>query len=225
VFPGSISGTDSSFWHAFVFSVQTFSTVGYGTFSPFSNWSHIFVIIESILSVFVTALLTGLIFSKFSRPNARIIFSKNILINNFDGKRTLMLRMGNLRANQIAEAQVRMMVLKSFKTAEGQTIRRQIDLKLVRSLSLFFALTWSVMHIIDEDSPLYKVTAEDFIDQNIEIGVSVIGYDASFSQSIHANGIYAPEDVVFEKYFQDVFETQNGKVVSLNYQKFHELAT
>ncbi|MEQ1664117.1 MAG: ATP-sensitive inward rectifier potassium channel 10, partial [Bdellovibrionales bacterium] len=162
------------------------------------------------------ALLTGLIFSKFSRPNARIIFSKNILINNFDGKRTLMLRMGNLRANQIAEAQVRMMVLKSFKTVEGQTIRRQIDLKLVRSLSLFFALTWSVMHIIDEESPLYNVTAQDFIDQNIEIGVSVIGYDASFSQSIHANGIYSPEDVIFEKYFQDVFETHNGKVTSLN---------
>ena len=110
IFPGSVAGTNNSFWHAFVFSVQTFSTVGYGAFSPFSDWAHLIVIIQSVLSVFVTALLTGLIFAKFSRPSARIVFSKNILINNFDGQRTLTLRMGNLRANQIAEAQVRTVI-------------------------------------------------------------------------------------------------------------------
>ncbi len=223
--PGSVSGTNGSFWQDFAFSVQTFSTVGYGVFSPKTEWAHAIVIIQSILSVFVTAALTGLIFAKFSRPRARILFSKNILINNFEGKRTLMLRMGNLRANHIAEAQVRIVVLKSFVTAEGETIRRQLDLNLVRSSSLFFALTWSVMHVIDETSPLFNLTTQDLKDQNIEIGISVIGYDSSFSQSIHANCIYAAEDVIFDRYFEDVFTIKNGKVQSLNYMKFHHLKT
>ncbi|MFZ3230657.1 MAG: ion channel [Pseudobdellovibrio sp.] len=221
IFPATLAGTDNSFWHAFVFSVQTFSTVGFGVFSPNSDWAHSVVIIESLLSVFVTALLTGLIFAKFSKPSARIIFSNNILINTFEGKRTLMLRMGNLRANQIAEAQVRMVVLKSTITAEGQHLRRQVDLNLVRSSSLFFALTWSVMHIIDESSPLFGMTHQELIDQDVEVGISVIGYDSTFSQSIHANCIYSPNDMIFDKYFEDVFTSVNGKVVSLNYAHFH----
>lgn len=220
---GALEGTDHSFLHAFAFSVQTFSTVGYGAFHPQNTYAHIIVIIESILSVFVTAVLTGLIFAKFSRPSARIIFSKYVLINQFDGKRTLMFRMGNLRANQIAEAQVSMVALMSFRTEEGQSIRRQIDLKLVRNTSLFFALTWSVMHIVDETSPFFKITPEEMREKNIEIGVSVIGYDSTFSQSIHASCIYSHDDIVFGSYFEDVFSIDNGKVMTLNYHKFNNL--
>jgi inward rectifier potassium channel len=223
IFPDALSGTDKSFWHAFVFSVHTFSTVGYGIFAPHSNWSHVVVIIESIFSVFVTALLTGLIFSKFSRPSARIIFTDKVLINNFEGKRTLMFRMGNLRGNHIAEAQVRVTALKSFKTVEGESIRRQIDLNLVRSTSLFFILTWSVMHVIDETSPIYNMTEKDLVDQNIEFGVSVVGYDSSFSQNIHSNCIYSPKDIVFDRYFEDVFNTKDGQVVAIDYKNFHKL--
>ena len=221
--PNSLSGTDNSFWHAFAFSVQTFSTVGYGVFAPYTNYSHVVVIIESMLSVFVTALLTGLIFSKFARPSARILFTKNLLVNNFDGKRVLTFRMGNLRANQIAEAQVRMMILKSFVSLEGQSLRRQVDLNLMRSSSLFFGLTWTVIHVIDESSPIYNMSLKDLIDQNIEFGVAVTGYDSSFSQNIHASAIYPPEDVIFDKYFEDVFEMENGKITRLNYNKFHNL--
>ena len=221
--PGTVNGTDGSLWQSFCFSVQTFSTIGYGVFSPGTGLGHTVVIAETILSVFVTALLTGLIFSKFSRPSARILFSKNILIHNFDGKKTLTFRMGNLRANQIVEAQVRMVILKSVKTAEGQTLRKQIDLNLVRNSSLFFVLSWSVMHIIDETSPLWGLTAQDFMDQNIDVGVSVIGYDATFMQTIHANAMYEPQDVLFDQYFEDLFDLQNNKVVQINYKKFHDL--
>jgi len=221
--PQTLSGTDTSFWHAFAFSVQTFSTVGYGAFAPKSDVSHLIVIVESVFSIFITALLTGLIFAKFSRPSARIVFSKNVLINNFQGKRTLMLRMGNLRANQIAEAHVRIVALKSVKTAEGQSTRMQIDIPLLRSSSLFFGLSWSVMHEINESSPFFNMTSKDLISQNIEIGVSLIGYDATFSQSIHANCIYSAQDVVFDKYFEDVFEIKNDQVISLDYRKFNNL--
>ncbi|MGZ3724789.1 MAG: ion channel [Pseudobdellovibrio sp.] len=221
--PTTIEGTDGSLWHAFSFSVETFATIGYGEFYPKSDFGHFLVILEALISVFVTAVFTGLIFAKFSKPSARIIFSKNILINNFDGKRTMTFRMGNLRANQIAEAQVRMVALKTFTTAEKQSIRKQVDLKLVRDNSLFFTLTWSVMHIIDETSPLYNTSAEDFKDKNIDIGVAVTGYDSTFSQTIHANVIYSPEDIVFDKYFADVFDMRDGVVRSINYNKFHEL--
>jgi inward rectifier potassium channel len=222
-FPDALSGTDQSFWHSFVFSVHTFSTVGYGVFAPHSNWSHVVVIIESIFSVFVTALLTGLIFSKFSRPSAKIIFTDHILINNFEGKRTLMFRMGNLRTNQIAEAQVKLVALKSIKTVEGENIRRQIDMSLVRSTSLFFALTWSIMHVIDESSPLYNLTQKDIIDQNVEIGVSVVGYDSSFSQTIHANCIYSTQDFLFDRYFEDVFDIQGNQILAINYKNFNNI--
>lgn len=223
LFPQTVAGTDQSFWQAFVFSVQTFSTVGYGAFLPDNNWGHAIVVLESLMSVFVTAVLTGLVFSKFSRPSARILFSKNVLINNFDGRRVLTLRIGNLRTNQIAEARVHVVALKSYVTVEGQTIRRQIDLNLIRGSSLFFALTWSIMHEIDEQSPLYNLTTRDFLEQNIEIAVSVIGYDSTFSQTVHTNCIYEPEDIVFDRYFEDVMESKNGKIQSLHYEKFHHL--
>ncbi len=221
--PGSVQGTDLSLWNAFAFSVQTFSTVGYGAFYPKGDWAHIVVIIESVLSVFVTAVLTGLIFAKFSRPSARILFSKNILITQFDGKKTLMFRMGNLRANQIVEAQVKLMVLKNFKTIEGESIRRQLDIPVVRSSSLFFALSWTVMHIIDENSPLYNLTLKDLMDQNLEIGVSVIGYDSTFSQTIHSNCMYVPTDFIFDRHFEDIFTLKDGRIQSMNYEKFHLL--
>jgi inward rectifier potassium channel len=221
--PDALLGTDGSYWQAFTFSVQTFSTIGYGVFSPKSGPAHAVMVVESLLSVFVTAVLTGLVFSKFSRPTARILFSNNILVHDFDGRRVLALRVGNLRRNQIAEANVRMVALKSFVTPEGQSIRRQLDLPLVRSSSLFFAITWSVMHVIDEKSPLYNLGAEEFAAQDIEIGVSLIGYDSSFSQTIHAGCIYSPEDVVFDRYFADVLEIENGEVRAIHYECFHEL--
>ena len=221
--PTTVHGTDGSLWHAFSFSVETFATIGYGEFYPDSYLGHLLVIIEALFSVFVTAVFTGLIFAKFSKPSARIIFSNNLLINNFDGKRILTFRMGNLRGNQIAEAQVRMVVLKTFITAENQSIRKQVDLKLVRDNSLFFTLTWSVMHVIDESSPLFNVSSEELISKNIDVGVAVTGYDSTFSQTIHANVIYSPQDVVFDRYFADVFDMNNGVVRSINYNKFHDL--
>jgi inward rectifier potassium channel len=181
-FPDALSGTDQSFWHSFVFSVHTFSTVGYGVFAPHSNWSHVVVIIESIFLFFF-----------------------------YWG------------TNQIAEAQVKLVALKSIKTVEGENIRRQIDMSLVRSTSLFFALTWSIMHVIDENSPLYNLTQKDIIDQNVEIGVSVVGYDSSFSQTIHANCIYSTQDFLFDRYFEDVFDIQGNQILAINYKNFNNI--
>lgn len=221
-----LSGTDGSFWHAFVFSVQTFSTVGYGVFSPRTDAAQFITIVESFSSVFVTAVLTGLVFAKFARPTARVVFSKNILIHDFDGRRVLTFRLGNLRDNQIAEAQVSVVALMNFKSRDGQRLRRQVDLKLMRKNSLFFALTWSIYHVVDEESPLFGLTIDDITSRDIEFGVSVIGYDSTYSQTVHASAIYASEDVVFDRYFSDVLDIDksDGTVRAIHYERFHDLA-
>lgn len=221
IFPNTLLGTNGGFFHAVAFSVQTFSTVGYGAFSPSSNYAHGLVIIESFLSVFVTALLTGLVFAKFSKPQAKILFSSNVLINQFDGKKTLMFRISNLRSNHIAEAKIRVVILKNFKTPEGQSIRKQIDLELVRDSSLFFALTWTVMHVIDERSPLFGYDLEKFKNENIEVAVSVIGHDSTMAQTIHSNALYTPDEIVFDKYFKDVVYSEGNKVVAVDLTNFH----
>ncbi len=223
IIPGALSGTDGSLFQSFLFSVQTYTTVGYGSFAPASALAHVIMVCESLLMLFSSAALTGLVFAKFSRPNAKIIFSKSALISQFDGKKCLMMRMGNLRNNTIAEAQVSMLILKTFVTSEGQQTRGQVDLKLRRRTSLFFALSWLVVHEIDEQSPIYGLTSEDLIRQNIELAVSVIGNDSTVSQAVHAGCIYSPDEIIFDRYFEDVIESENGRVKAINYKKFHDL--
>ena len=102
-------------------------------------------------------------------------------------------------------------------------MRQQVDLKVTRSMSLFFALSWLVIHEIDEKSPLFQLTLEQIKEQNIEVGVSVIGHDSTFSQTVHANCVYESSDIIFDQYFVDVIQSSNGKVHSIDYRKFHDL--
>ncbi len=222
-FPQALSGTTGSFFESFLFSVQTYTTVGYGTYAPSTLIAHVIVVIESIMMIFSSAAMMGLVFAKFSRPHAKIIFSKNALISMFNGKNALMMRLGNLRANQINDAQIRLVALENFTTPEGETVRRQVDLKLQRSSTLFFALSWLVVHYIDEQSPLYKLNSEEITKRNIEIAVSVVGNDSTFSQTVNASCIYMPPDILFNRYFEDVIESTNGQIKAINYRKFHNL--
>ena len=222
--PNAIAGSDGSLFESFAFSVQTFSTVGYGVFSPHGYLAHILVIIESTIGVLITAVFTGLIYAKFSRPTARVIFSKNVLITSMDAQSTLIFRAGNLRTNQILEATAKVVLLKGVKTKEGLLMRKQFDIKLIRSETNFFALSWVLMHTIDEQSPLYGVTQKDLVDKKIEIGVSLTGHDETFSQTVFANCLYGPEDFVFDRQFQDVLiNNDQGLVVCVDYTKFHDL--
>lgn len=222
--PESIAGSDGSLFESFAFSVQTFSTVGYGVFSPKGYLAHCLVILESTVSVLVTAVLTGLVYAKFSRPRARVIFSKNILITKMEGRPTLIFRAGNLRANQILEATAKVVLLKGVKTAEGVLMRKQFDISLHRSETSFFALSWVLMHTIDEKSPLYGMTQKDLIDKRIEIGVSLTGHDETFSQTVFANCLYSAEDFVYDRQFKDVLiNNEQGRVAYVDYTKFHDL--
>jgi inward rectifier potassium channel len=221
--PNTIGNSSGTWFEAFAFSVQTFSTIGYGVFHPNTTWAHSLVVLESMGSMLATAVLTGLTFAKFSKPSARIVFSNNVLITQFDSKPTLMIRIGNLRGNQIVEANIRVVALIDFVTPEGEKLRRQIDLKLVRNSTLFFALTWTILHEIDKDSPYFGLSQDDLVKKNMELAVSVIGYDGTLSQTVHANAIYEPGEFVFGKYFADMIGRDQGKVSSIDYNKFHLL--
>ena len=201
---GGIDGMRTgSFWEAFVFSVQTLGTIGYGVMAPHSTAANVVMICESITSVIVIALATGLVYSKFARPTARVAFTSNAVVMQHEGKPTLMFRVGNRRSNVIVEAHVRMMAALLATTAEGRPFYKMHDLKLVRDRMSGMRRGWNVMHVIDETSPFYNLTSEDLATRELEIEISLMGFDDVTMQSVHALHIYTDKQIRFGERFAD----------------------
>lgn len=160
--PDSVSNLENaSFLEALSFSVQTSATIGYGGMLPVTAYGHVLVILEAIVGIFGVALATGILFARASRPRSSVLFSEVAVITKRAGVPTLELRVGNARGNEIIEASMRLVLLREEVTPEGHRMRRLVDLNLVRDSSPLFTLTWTVMHRIDENSPLYGVNAEN----------------------------------------------------------------
>jgi inward rectifier potassium channel len=212
-----------SFGDAFFFSVQTFSTIGYGTMAPKTTYGSVVVTLEAFVGLVTVAMATGLMFAKFSRPTARILFSDKMVIGQRDGKPTLMLRIANERGNDVIEASFRVTVLKAETTAEGERMRRLHDLPLVRGDTPLFSLTFQGMHVIDEKSPLHEVTPELMEEGEMRFIVTVTGLDATFATTIHARHIYHANDVVFGARFVDVISNAPDGRLILDYGKFHDV--
>ena len=214
---GSISGarTDNTLhflMDCFFFSVQTFSTIGYGVMAPSGFVSNLMVAAEAFTGMLSIAVMSGILFARFSRPTARVKFSHNALVTNHRGRQSLVFRMANARLNQVAEAQVSVVLLKSEVTPEGHSMRVQYDLPLLRNRSLFFAGSWIVAHVIDQSSPLFGCTARDLEDTNCEIFVSVTGFDETFSQTINARFSYLFDEVLWSRQFVDMVTRKEGKI-------------
>ncbi|MEG4283223.1 ion channel [Microcoleus sp. A006_D1] len=212
-----------SFKDAFYFSVQTMATIGYGAMYPRTEYANTIVAIEAFFGLWGVAMVTGLGFSRFSRPTARVIFSRVAVIAPFNGVQTLMYRAGNQRFNQILEAQQRATLIRDEVTSEGEFMRRFYDLQLVRSQSPIFALSWTVMHAIDESSPLYELTAKDLIESQAEIVITLTGIDETVSQTIHARHSFVASEIVWNMRFVDIVlrKPDGGRVV--DYTRFHDL--
>ena len=193
-----------SFGDAFMFSVQTIATIGYGHLLPKSPFVNAVVVFESMSSFLGLSLWTGLAFSRFSRPTARVMFSKIAVITTDNGAPTLMFRVANGRSNRIVDASVTMTLLRSEINAEGVEWRRQVDLKLVRARSAVFTLTWTVQHRIDADSPLLALGELTESDTAPQLVVSLIGVDDTFGQPIHAMQYYDAAHVLRGKRFVDI---------------------
>jgi inward rectifier potassium channel len=204
---GDVIEGSHGFIDNFFFSVQTFATIGYGTLSPKSHWANLIVVFESMSGIFGVAMLTGLMFAKFARPSARIFFASRVVITRRNGKPVLMLRLANERGSFVVEAEAHVTVIKSETTREGERMRRVFDLKLVRDNQPWFVMSWMVMHEIDEQSPLYGLTAENIRGQDLRLAINVMGLDTTVGQTLHASTSYTSDAIMFDHRYVDASRT------------------
>lgn len=209
------------FLRAFFFSVHTIATVGYGNVAPRDIFTNIVVVVEIACGIMMIAISSGLMFARFSRPIARILFSSVAVVSPFEGVPTLKFRAANQRNNFILEANVRLSLLHT-EHHNGQQFRRFHDLDLVRSSNPVFALSWLVMHKIDESSPLYGIDGETFAREGHEIVVLMTGFDASMAQQIHARHAYGPSTILWDHEFVDILNVGPSGRRQLDYRRFHD---
>ncbi len=212
------------FWDAFFFSVQTMATIGYGKMAPRTPGANALVAAEALVGMMGLAVVTGLVFAKFSRPTARVLFSQVAVVSPYDKVPSLMFRMANERANQIVEARLHAVLVRNEQTAEGFTVRRVHDLALRRNRSALFALTWTAIHPVTPQSPLYGEDAQSMADKEADIVVSLTGYDETLAQTVHARHAYAPEQVVWGVRFRDILVRLPNGIRAIDYRRFHDVA-
>lgn len=218
---GGVEGVAAdSYFDALSFSVQTMATIGYGVMHPQSQAAESVMIVEALFSIILTALATGLVFAKFSRATGRIAFSRNAVICRHEGQPTLMFRCGNKRSNVIVEAHLRVIASFLTTTAEGQTFYRLRDLALVRDRMAGMRRGWTVMHVIDETSPLYGMDVEAMAKAELEMEISLVGLDDVTMQTVHTIHQYSDRDIKLGHKFVDTMHSlPNGDIV-LDLTKF-----
>jgi inward rectifier potassium channel len=204
------------------FSIETLSTAGYGDMHPQSHYGHFIATVELFTGIFSMSLMTGLIFARFSRPNARLLFADNPVISNHEGKPTLMVRLANERHNIISNATARLWLFKNVVSMEGQAFRRFYELPLVRNESPALALSWTLYHVLDEQSPLYGLNAEDLEASNVSLVLVVSGYDVVAAQTVHARKSYDHPDIRFGHRYADILGTAEDGRLRIDYGRFHQ---
>jgi inward rectifier potassium channel len=220
---GIVNATHGSFSEAYYFSIQTMGTIGYGAMYPKGPIANALVILESVSGLLITAVVTGLVFAKFSHPTARIVFCQTAVISPMEGVPTLMFRVGNERSNQIIDTHIRVVLLRTELTKEGTTFYRMHDLQLTRDRSPALTRSVTVMHPITEKSPLYGQTPESIRTSEVEIQISVMGLDDTSYQPVHAQNAYNDTTIAWGARLADILsEEPNGDVI-LDLRKFHEI--
>ncbi len=221
--PGAVAGArPGNFGDAFFFSVQTIATIGYGQMWPATRYANLLVTVEVLLGILTIALVTGLAFARFSRPTARVLFSRVAVIGPANGEPTLSLRLANERRNQVVQAEVTLSLLRDEVTAEGYFLRRFYDLKLVRARTPVFAMTFVVMHPLDRDSPLYGATPQSLAAEQAEIIVTLTGIDAALAQTIHARASYTADEILFDRRFADIIGVTPDGRRAIDHRHFHD---
>jgi inward rectifier potassium channel len=223
--PRGFSGVDElGFRDAFSFSVQTFATIGYGSIAPKSVYANTLVTVEALMGLMFTAIATGLVFAKFSRPRARVLYSRTMVVTTRHGKPCLQFRVVNERGNDLVEAAMRLTLVKTETTREGPRMRRLYDLRLERSNSPLFALSWVVMHVIDEESPLFGETEQSLADDEVLFIAMLTGIDGTLSQTVYTRHLYEFHDIRWGHRFVDVVQVRpddHGLIIDV--RKFHDV--
>lgn len=212
-----------SFADAFWFSVQTFATIGYGNLAPASTFAHVVVTIESFCGMLSVALGTGILFAKFSLPKARVAFSKNAIVSIRNGQPCLVWRVANLRLNSSMSASAQAHVLVDEVSSEGHRMRRNHVLQLERSGMPMFMTAWTLIHRLDEKSPLFGLSADNVAQRIVGIIASFSGVDDTMLQTVHARQLYGPDDLRFGARFADMFDSSMPGALTIDYAKLDEL--
>ena len=208
---------------AFFFSVETLATVGYGDMHPHSLYAHLVATGEIILGIGNIAVVTGLIFARFSRSRAKIVFGKYAVVRPIDGKPTLMVRAANMRLNLISQASAHLHLLRLYTSPEGYQLRRIEDMRLARDRHPIFRLSWSVMHVIDEHSPLYGATPESLHESEASILLTIEGVDETTSQPLVAMYQWEIDDVRWNHRHVDLVRRDENGINVIDYSVFHEV--
>jgi inward rectifier potassium channel len=212
----------SSFFDAFFFSVETLATVGYGHMYPESFYGHLIAMIEIMLGMFGLAVITGLIFVRFSRPTARMHFSKVAVIAPFDGVPTLMIRVANLRHQAMVEPEFRIVLLRNIVTAEGDDMRRFVPLRLQFDHLITFPAVLTIRHPIDEESPLFGMTSEDFRQLDVRIMASIVGVDTVIVAPVQSHADYYHDQIKWNRRFVEIYDQSKEHEWTVDYGRIDE---
>lgn len=215
---GPMLGTFGPFWRAFFFSVETVATIGYGNITPNGFAAHFVMTAESLVGLLSFALGTGILFARFSRPTAAVMFSSRSVVAPYRGITAFMFRITNARSNQLVELEAKVL----FSYIEGSS-RRYHQLTLERTRIVFFPLSWTIVHPIDEKSPMFDMTHEDLVRRDAELMILLSGMDETFSQTVHARSSYKADEVVYGHRFVNIYNRMDDEgVVSIDVRKLSE---
>jgi inward rectifier potassium channel len=206
----------------FFFSVETFSTTGYGDMHPQTFYGHAVATLETFASLIATAGVTGLIFARFSRPRARLVFARNPIVAAHDGVDTLMVRVANARHSFLSEATAKLWWLGPIVSAEGKRYVGFVPMKLLRGENPALALSWTLFHPIDGASPLYGKSAGELVDNEVNLVLSIAGLDETSSQAVHSRHVYAADDLKWGHEFVDIFSRDETERRHVDFSKIHE---
>ena len=218
------SSSGGSFATAFFFSVQTFATIGYGHIVPNGVPANLLVAFEALVGMMYQALAIGLLFARFSRPTASLLFSRHALVAPYASGRSLQFRIVNRRRNQIIQLEAQVLFSHLVRDAAGQEVRRYHVLPLERNKVTFFPLAWTIVHPIDDQSPLASRTAEDLRREEVEILVLLSGVDETFAQTVHARTSYRADEIVWDARFRSMFlPTPKNGMVGVDIRRLHDI--
>ena len=214
--------TPGSFPEAFFFSVETLATVGYGHNYPATLYGHVVVTIEIFLGMIWLAVITGLIFVRFARPTARIVFSNCLVIGNFDGRLSMMFRVANLRHTSMAEAEFRLLYSRDERVAEGEDVRRFYELKVYPNRMISFPAALIIRHTIDESSPLFGATPESLEKEDAFFVASTLALELVMAANVQSARDYSWDEIRFGERFVDVYTELEGGHLKVDYGRLHE---
>ena len=207
------------FLRAFFFSVETFATIGFGAVYPVSAMANWLVTLESLVGLLFVALLTGLVFARFARPTAAVMFSRTAVVAPYQGETGFMFRIANARSNQLMELEAKVL----YSRLDGQG-RRYDQLKLERTKVVFFPMSWTIVHPIVEDSPLYGKSYDDLTAEDAEFDILLSGIDETFAQLVHARSSYKPIEIRYGAKFSNIYNpvAQDG-TLSIDLARLSEI--